>query len=368
MPAPVIVASGGQFRFYDDTVQIYDQLPVATYTIDFSPTSGYSLRQVAPLAPVAETVYGSHTDRVKRIVRGYDAMDRSVGVILSGDKGMGKSLMIRMLAEAARSQLNLPTVLVQHATPGLASFLDELGEAIVVFDEFEKVFSADEDSNAADEDSNAQNQFLSLFDGMSATKRLYVVSVNELHRVSAYMLNRPGRFHYHMSFEYPETEAVAQYVRDQVQDVTEDQIEEVVDFSRKFDINFDHLRAIAFELSLGEPFADFIGDLNIKRTGDRGSDYVTGSITWANGDAQVISGFIDLFESDTLQVLDDDSGTEVHFRMRDAKPSKTGFVLPTGTFELTANPEADEENGSNNRRRKADSVIFSRDQQPSIDF
>lgn len=191
MPASTIVASGGQIRLYGNFVQTFDRLPIATYAIDFSQMTGYSLRQVEPLAPGEEAVYGTHGERVKRIVRGYQAMDRSLGVILSGDKGMGKSLMIRMLAARTRDQLGLPTVLVEHPTPGLASFLDELGEAVVVFDEFEKVFSADDDNES-------QNQFLGLFDGLSTTKRLYVVSVNKLHRVNDYMLNRPGRFHYHM--------------------------------------------------------------------------------------------------------------------------------------------------------------------------
>ncbi|RSM68929.1 hypothetical protein DL991_40840 [Amycolatopsis sp. WAC 01375] len=121
MPASTIVASGGLYRFFDDSVQTYPRLPVATYSIRFNQMSGHSLRQVAPLAPGDETVYGSHTRRVDRIIRGYKCMNRSVGAILSGDKGMGKSLMLRMLAEKARDQLKLPTILVQESTPGLAS-------------------------------------------------------------------------------------------------------------------------------------------------------------------------------------------------------------------------------------------------------
>src|SRR5690348_11783889 len=130
MPASTIVASGGQFRLYDDSVQTFDRLPVATYAIAFANMTGYSLHQVAPLAPGEETVYGSHLQRVDRIVHAYQAMGRSLGVILSGDKGMGKSLMLRMLAAQARDQLELPTILVQHSTPGLASFLDDLGEVV----------------------------------------------------------------------------------------------------------------------------------------------------------------------------------------------------------------------------------------------
>lgn len=362
MPASTIVASGGQIRLYDNSVQTFDRLPVATYAIDFSQMTGYSLRQVEPLAPGDETVYGSHAERVKRILRGYQAMNRSMGAIFSGDKGMGKSLMLRMLAEQAREELGLPTVLVQHSTPGLASFLDELGEAVVVFDEYEKVFSTTEDNEA-------QNQFLSLFDGLSTTKRLYVLSVNELHRVNDYMLNRPGRFHYHMRFEYPDADTVAQYLSDQVPGAEEDTIGQVVDFSRKYDINFDHLRAIAFELRLGESFDEVIADLNIKRTTRRGEDTVRAHITWADGETHTTAGHIDLFDQDSLQsIIDWDMDLSIRFRMRDAQPSKDGYVLPAGTFELV--DTRDEERKAEDPERSLDavSVTLRRPQKHSIDF
>lgn len=360
MPASTIVASGGTFRLYGDSVQTFTDLPVATYTIAFSQTSGHSLRQTEPLGPAEEAVYGSHSSRVERIVTGYAAMDRSLGVILSGDKGMGKSLMLRLLAERMRDERQLPTVLVQHDTPGLAAFLDELGEVVIVFDEFEKIFS--------NEDDESQNQFLSLFDGLSTTKRLYVLSVNELHRVNNYMLNRPGRFHYHMRFTYPEPGTVATYLHDQVPGVTEKQVVEIVDFSRKYDINFDHLRAIAFELRRGELFAEVIGDLNIKRSGPAGSR-IEASITWKSGDTDVLDDYVDLFDGDSLQTINDwDTGTGLRFRMRDAVPSQDGYLLPDGAFTLTDLRDQEDKPADDKRDLSADSVTLRRPPKYSIDF
>ncbi|MFF8918083.1 AAA family ATPase [Streptomyces sp. NPDC015032] len=360
MPASTIVASGGEFRLYGDSVQTFADLPVATYTISFSQVAGYSVRQTEPLASAEETVYGSHASRVQRIVTGYSAMDRSLGVILSGDKGMGKSLMLRLLAERMREEHHLPTVLVQHDTPGLAAFLDELGEVVVVFDEFEKIFS--------NEDDESQNQFLSLFDGLSTTKRLYVLSVNELHRVNDYMLNRPGRFHYHMRFSYPEPETVATYLRDQVPGVAEKQVAEIVDFSRKYDINFDHLRAIAFELRLGESFAEVIGDLNIKRSENAGSR-IEVHIIWKTGDTDVFDGRVDLFNSDSLQTINDwDTGTGLQFRMRDAVPYEDGYQLPDGAFTLTELRDEDDRSPDDEKDLRAAAVTLRRPPQYSIDF
>lgn len=360
MTASTIVASGGQFRLYDDSVQTFDRLPVATYAIDFSKMSGYSLRQVAPLSPGDETVYGSHTSRVDRIVRAYEAMDRSLGVILSGDKGMGKSLMLRMLAAQCREQLELPTILVQHSTPGLASFLDDLGEVVVVFDEFEKVFT----SNGEDD---VQNQFLPLFDGLSATKRLYVLSVNHLGRVNEFMLNRPGRFHYHMRFAYPEPETVATYLRDQVPGIADAQVDAVVEFSRKYDVNFDHLRAIAFELRRGEPFAEVIGDLNIKRP-ERHDSFVDARITWQDGDADVLTGPIDLFDRDSAQAINDyDIDLSLRFRMRDAVATGQGYVLPAGAFELL-DIRSEHKKAQDGALQAVTSIVLSRSRKRPIDF
>ncbi|MFI6031570.1 AAA family ATPase [Amycolatopsis magusensis] len=360
MPASTIVASGGQFRLYGSSVQTFDTLPVATYAIDFDKMAGYSLRQVAALSPGGETVYGTHEQRVDRIVRAYKDMDRSLGVILSGDKGMGKSLMLRMLAEQAREQLELPTILVQHSTPGLASFLDDLGAAVLVFDEFEKVFG-----NSGEDE--AQNQFLSLFDGISTTKRLYVVSVNHLNRVSEFMLNRPGRFHYHMRFAYPEPETVATYLRDQVPGIAEAQVNEVVEFSRKYDLNFDHLRSIAFELRRQEPFAEVIGDINIKRA-ERRDSAVEARITWEDGDADVLTGAADLFDRDGLQTIDDyDLDVSLRFRMRDAESGSGGYRLPAGTFEIV-DMRSDHRKAKEGDLPAVASVVLNRARQRPIDF
>lgn len=367
MPATTIVSSGGALRLYDDSVQTFDQLPVATYTIRFSKMTGYSLHKTEPLSPGNEAVYGDHAARVNRIAAGYAAMSRSLGVILSGDKGMGKSLMIRMLAEKMREEHELPTVLVQHSTPGLASFLDELGECLVVFDEFEKVFAP------VDDDEAPQNQFLSLFDGLSSTKRLYVLSVNSLHRTSDYMLNRPGRFHYHMRFAYPGPETVAEYLRDQVPGIAEAQVSAVVEFSRKIDLNFDHLRAIAFELELGEDFAEVIGDLNIKRTNRRGHDPVHAVISWPDGDTDEIEGELDLFDPDALQSIESwPLDLELRLRMRDALPTPNGYALSAGAFELidTRTDQERVEAGADGKEPDltGTSVLLQRPPKHSIDF
>lgn len=293
------IESGNRVRVYDAAVQTHDDLPEGTWVVRFSPLEGFSLQRVDDLAVGEETVYGGRGRKIAKIFRSYQAAERSFGVMLSGDKGIGKSMFLRMIAEQAASE-HLPIVRVTEDFDGLADFIDTLGECLVVFDEFEKVFPRSGSGRRGSEeatDSNRQNQFLSLFDGTSAVKRLYCVTVNDIMDVSAYLVNRPGRFHYHMRFEYPGAEEIREYLAAQAPDSSSLQREAVVAFSHRVNLNYDQLRAIAFELTAEGPdaeFAELIADLNIKAV--EPSKYL---VTATYKDGSVVTGTerLDLFAS-----------------------------------------------------------------------
>ena len=253
-----VVSTGSTYRLYDESVRVFDHLPLQTYKVQFSPFSGFSLKRVDDLVESGEKVYGPTTKRIEKIIKTYRSINRSLGVLASGDKGMGKTMLLRNLASAVRSELGLPTVIVDEDYPGLADFLGTLGECVIVFDEFEKVFSHYPEDN--------QVQFLSLFDGMSSVKRMYVVTVNMLERVNDYLVNRPGRFHYHLRFEYPDDREITEYLTDHGVDA--EQIDKVVVFAQAVNLNYDHLRAIAIELAAGYDFPEAISDLNVKQFAD----------------------------------------------------------------------------------------------------
>lgn len=259
MPSTYI-KSGSTVRVYDSSVEAYDGLPVGTYVVEFHPMMGFSLRLVEDMAVGEARVYGSRRSKVDKIMRAWEAGSRSLGVMLSGDKGQGKSLFLRMLASAA-VESGLPVVKVAEAFDGLASFIDTLGPCLVVFDEFEKIFPSARRGEGSDE----QVQFLGLFDGTSATRRMYCVTVNDLFEVSSYLVNRPGRFHYHLRFDYPSADEVALYLREQVSR-DDPRIPDAVRFSAQVPLNYDHLRAIAFEMRSdpGASFQELVEDLNIK--------------------------------------------------------------------------------------------------------
>lgn len=94
-----------------------------------------------------------------------------------------------------------------------------------------------------------------------------VVTCNELYGLNDYLINRPGRFHYHFRFEYPSDSEIQEYLCDKLDRNYWSQIDAVIAFSRKVDLNYDCLRSIAFELNTGNDFADAIKDLNMMTKG-----------------------------------------------------------------------------------------------------
>lgn len=259
----------------------------------FNPLTGYSLTTLEDLAPPSYRVYGRRDATIAKVLRTYAALDRSLGVLFEGDKGIGKSSTTVELARQARNLFGVPVVLVNHDTPGIADFLAELGECVIVFDEFEKNFPRNSEHNS-------QDQFLSLFDGVDSTKRLYLVTVNETNRLSPYFLNRPGRFHYLISFDYPDPDAVAEYVGNEAPGASDEQIADVVSFAFGAKLNYDHLRAIVTELNIAGPdmsVAELVADLNIRDTEDRHYD-ITAHLR--NGEKLELSYTeVELFSGDT---------------------------------------------------------------------
>jgi SpoVK/Ycf46/Vps4 family AAA+-type ATPase len=178
-------------------------------------------------------------------------------VILSGDKGIGKSLFARLLGRKAVEN-GIPVLIVDKYIENIGTFIDEIDQEIMVlFDEFDKTFS----KGMRDED--PQVTMLSLFDGVSPRKKLFVVTCNELRGLNGFMVNRPGRFHYHLRFDYPGAKDIREYLEDALMDEYKGEIDSVIEFSNRVGLNYDCLRSIAFELNQGLSFAEAIKDINI---------------------------------------------------------------------------------------------------------
>lgn len=254
------IQTGSKYKIYDDNIRTYDRIPSKTFDICFNDQEGFYLVERTDLY-ISEKVYGVHLSKAEKVLRSFHAFERNLGVILSGAKGIGKSMFAKILCMYAVDE-DLPVIVVDAYYKGIARFLDAIDqECIVLFDEFDKTYRSDYECDY-------QSELLSLFDGTSNGKKLFIVTCNNLRGLNDFIVNRPGRFHYHFRFDYPTPSDIQDYLRDKLEPCYHDEIEKVIEFSKKISLNYDCLRAIAFELNSGNRFSDAISDLNIIATED----------------------------------------------------------------------------------------------------
>ena len=255
-----IVNAGSKYIVYGEDVQTYKNLPVGTYDVSFNKMTGFFLSKRNDVTVVEDKIYGDQQRRLDKVLGGYAETNRNFGVLLSGEKGIGKSLFVRLLAREAVDKYELPVILVTQAIPGLPDFIGSIDQDImVIFDEFEKVFCKHEDWNP-------QDDLLTLFDGMDGGHKLFIITCNDLSKVNSYMLNRPGRFHYHFSLTAPTQDEVREYLTDKIAPQYHEYINDIVVLAGTFDMPYDFLRAIAFEINRGYSLKETLHDLNITRT------------------------------------------------------------------------------------------------------
>ena len=91
------INSGNSFQIYDNSIKTFNALPANTYTFCFSKNRGFFLEQSENFL-ISEKIYGKHIEKVRKVFRTYEMKEnRNLGVILSGDKGIGKSLFAKLL-------------------------------------------------------------------------------------------------------------------------------------------------------------------------------------------------------------------------------------------------------------------------------
>lgn len=269
-----VVKAGSQYQIYGEGLETFAKLPVRSYDVAFHKMMGFYLTSRPDLETNEEKIYGEHSRKVDKVISSFNNSNRNFGIILSGQKGIGKSLFARLLASRAIAE-NLPVITVTEYTPGIANFIASIEqEVVVIFDEFEKTFSKIEDRDP-------QEEMLSLFDGLDGGKKLFVITCNEVSKLNSYLVNRPGRFHYHFRIGNPGDAEITEYMRDKLEEKYYFNIPRIINFSRTAEMTYDYLRAIAFDLNQGYSLEECLTDLNISNTTLAEFDII---LTMANGD------------------------------------------------------------------------------------
>lgn len=247
---------------YDDE-QVVDKLAPAVYTV-CQDLSGFFLTFISSKFEVPSKIYGKTNARVEKIFKTYDDRTRSTGVLMTGDKGSGKTMLSSLLCNKM-TERGLPVILVERAFTGTGfiNLLNNIGECALLFDEFGKVFSNNNDEESKD-DNDVQNGLLSVFDGVHTIKRLILLTENETHKINNYMINRPGRIFYHFKYSKLEESLVREYCL--ASNIPEDIINSILlRIESSLEFSFDGLKAVVEEyLRFKEDINEIFSNLNIE--------------------------------------------------------------------------------------------------------
>ena len=165
---------------------VAQKLEAATYYVDTDQSGDFFLVKTDPLT-LPSKLYGDTTALAERIVITYKSRSASTGVLLTGEKGSGKTLLSKLISHTFL-EFDAPTILINKPFIGdkFAEFLQNITqEALVIFDEFEKVYSPAH-----------QVQVLTLFDGVFSSKKLFIFTANSIDTLNINFVNRPGRIFY----------------------------------------------------------------------------------------------------------------------------------------------------------------------------
>jgi hypothetical protein len=258
------IKSGNTFKVADHaSLDIRNELPAGNYVVKQDQFGNFFLEQVDSFEFKGKK-YGDNDKNRDRIFNTFMDRTASTGVMLTGEKGSGKTLLSKTLSIKCAEQ-GIPTILVNQPWRGESfnSLLQDIEQpCMVLFDEFEKVYSSDE-----------QEEMLTLLDGVFPSKKLFVMTCNNKWRVDQHMRNRPGRIFYMLDFKGLDADFIAEYCADNLNN--KNNTDGVLTIGSLFaEFNFDMLKALVEEMNrYSETAQEAMKMLNAKPEFDEGSKY-----------------------------------------------------------------------------------------------
>ena len=254
--------SGNNYKVSSkEAMDLYEALPAGNYVIKEDAFGNLFLQTIDNFEIKGKT-YGDHTRNCDRILRTFHDRPNTTGVMLTGEKGSGKSLLAKQVSIQG-AKLGMPTIVINAPWAGdkFNSFLQSIDQpTIILFDEFEKVYP-----------SEAQEQILTLLDGVFPSKKLFMLTCNDKWRVDSHMRNRPGRIYYMLDFKGLTQDFIIEYCNDNLK--ATQHIDKICQIAGLFsEFNFDMLKALVEEMNrYNEDPQQALKMLNAKPEFDQGA-------------------------------------------------------------------------------------------------
>ena len=265
----------------DDAIDIRENLPIGFYKLEAAPMQGLYLEK-ADYNTLHGKIYGKANIIASHVAEAYEKSDKSLGVLFSGGKGLGKSLTTRLIIE--KLMISHPIIIINKYIDGMFDFLEPIKNVIYLFDEFEKTMrgNANEQNNDT-KSTTKQDQILTFLDGTaSGTHNLFLLTVNNKRELNDNLLSRPGRIRYHYQFESCDADTIRSYCKDNLKKPElESEIVNTLTATRY--VSLDIVRALVDELNdYDVTVNEAMSYLNI----DFSRINLQAHVTWALGDVQ----------------------------------------------------------------------------------
>jgi hypothetical protein len=245
----IIIASGADFRImYGNELAVLEALPPSIYELHHEEEKGFFLTNVDGAFTVSETLYGDVESLTCRVMTSFEKMEGNLGVLFSGPKGLGKTLTVKTICKTALDR-GLPVIMVKENFGSIVSFIDTICQpCVVVLDEFEKLYPNHQ--KTGHDELEGQESLLNMFDSALASKKLFLLTCNDIHNISEYLINRPGRIHYHFRINRLSVEEIREYCADNLTGELHHLIPDICSLGTRMpDFSYDMLRSIIFELN-----------------------------------------------------------------------------------------------------------------------
>lgn len=236
----------------------YDLENGKVYTVEIDDWNGGIQFKTAPDLQLPEKIYSTRDENkfVDKILNYYNASTSgTTGVMLSGLKGSGKTVMIKNIAVKS----NLPIILIdkgfrpKHLTT-LFNKLNEV-EVCVLFDEIDKIGEDYDD-----------DYLLKIMDGAnSCGKKLMLFTCNDESNINEYLKDRCSRIRYWKKFDEISASLIDSILTDKL--VDKDEVKPLTDFilNNFRCLSFDNICSFVDEVNNNpnDTFEELFKDMNL---------------------------------------------------------------------------------------------------------
>lgn len=190
--------------FFYNSLTIENKLEPKEYLFNFDELGNCWLEDIERFK-LPSKIYDVNNNLRDSISKSFNANNKNLGVLLTGNKGQGKSLEAKLICK----EMKLPIIVINKSIPqevNFVKFFNDIKQNYILFvDEFEKLFKEKGTSEDKENSYHRQEIFLSFMDGVLTNehKVLFLLTTND--SVNEFFINRPSRIKFLVEYsELPE--------------------------------------------------------------------------------------------------------------------------------------------------------------------